>query len=127
MATDKKRIGYSFSLKKTDNPIIKEFITAQDNFSETMRFLIIKYCMENGIENVSSKLNDLIYSLAYSNTNNNSNQTKRLNDEEKEVKNIVKNNSIDEISADKESIKEDNENIKEEIKKDIEAIPKCYE
>lgn len=110
MTTDKKRSGYSFSLKKTDNPIIKEFITAQDNFSETMRFLIIKYCMENGIENVSSKLNDLIYSLAYSNTNN-SNQTKQLNEEEKTIKKIEVNTSIDEISADKEE-KED--------------IPECY-
>ena len=118
MATDKKRSGYSFSLKKTDNPIIKEFIIAQDNFSETMRFLIIKYCMENGIENVSSKLNDLIYNLAYSNTNN-LNQNKPLNEEEKEVKNF----SIDEISVDKE----DNESIKKNIKEDKENIPKCYE
>jgi len=60
MATEKKRNGYSFSIKKTDNPIIKEFITEQDNFSESIRYLIIKYCMENGIEDVSSKLNELM-------------------------------------------------------------------
>lgn len=102
MTTDKKRIGYSFSIKKTDNPIIKEFIKTQENFSESIRYLIIKYCMENGIEDVSSKLNELIYSLAFPNTNKNkSNETKKA----------IVNNSVDEISADL----------------DKEDIPKCYQ
>ena len=115
MATDKKRSGYSFSIKKTDNPIIKEFITLQDNFSETIRYLIIKYCMENGIEDVSSKLNELIYSLAYSNTNNNnSNEIKHSNSEEEIVKKVKVNKSVDEISTDL--------NIEEK-----EDIPKCYQ
>jgi hypothetical protein len=115
MATDKKRSGYSFSIKKTDNPIIKEFITLQDNFSETIRYLIIKYCMENGIEDVSCKLNELIYSLAYSNTNNNnSNEIKQYNSEEEIVKKVKVNKSVDEISTDL--------NIEEK-----EDIPKCYQ
>lgn len=112
MATDKKRSGYSFSIKKTDNPIIKEFITAQGNFSETIRFLIIKYCMENGIEDVSSKLNELIYSLAYSNTNkNNLNEIKQVGEKEKIVKKVKVDKTADEISTDL----------------DKEDIPKCYQ
>ena len=34
----KKRSVYSFGLKKTDSPIIKEFIENQTNFSETVRY-----------------------------------------------------------------------------------------
>lgn len=57
----KKRNSYSFSLKKTDNPLIKEFIDNQTNFSETLRYLIYKYAMENGTSDISFKLNDLIF------------------------------------------------------------------
>jgi len=113
MAIEKKRNGYSFSIKKTDNPIIKEFITSQDNFSESIRYLIIKYCMENGIEDVSSKLNELIYNLAYSNTNKkNPNEIDHL--EEKSVEKAKINNSIDEISTSQD-------------KEEKEDIPKCYQ
>ncbi|MCB2295146.1 hypothetical protein LGK95_16805 [Clostridium algoriphilum] len=112
MATEKKRSGYSFSIKKTDNPIIKEFITAQDNFSESIRYLIIKYCMENGVEDVSSKLNELIYSLAYSNTNtSNSNEMKQSSTEEKIVEKAKAEKAVDEISIDLEKA----------------DIPKCYQ
>ena len=42
----KKRSVYSFGLKKTDSPIIKEFIENQTNFSETVSYLIYKYVSE---------------------------------------------------------------------------------
>jgi len=120
MATDNKRVGYSFSIKKTDNPIINEFIQAQDNFSESLRYLIIKYCAENGIENVSSKLNELIYNLAFSNNNNNTS---------KEIKNFNK----EEKSTNSNPSKDINENVvtssKDEISADLDKddIPKCYQ
>ena len=104
-----KRSVYSFSLKKTDNPIIKEFIKEQNNFSETIRYLIIKYCMENGIEDVSSKLNELMYSVAYSNSPKNNS-----NSEEKVIKKVEMNNSADEISIDLD-------------KENKEDIPECYQ
>ncbi|WP_291634351.1 hypothetical protein [Clostridium sp.] len=124
MATDNKRVGYSFSIKKTDNPIIKEFIQAQDNFSESLRYLIIKYCAENGIENVSSKLNELIYNLAFSNKNKNTS---------KEIKNSNKEEKIIEKSTVNNSSKDINENVitssEDEISADLdkEDIPKCYQ
>ena len=124
MATDKKRVGYSFSIKKTDNPIIKEFIGAQDNFSESLRFLIIKYCMENGIENVSSKLNELIYNLACSNSNNNnSKKIKNFNEEEKIIEKIKVNNSSKNINKDKITNSEDETSAG----LDKVDIPKCYQ
>ena len=124
MATDNKRVGYSFSIKKTDNPIIKEFIQAQDNFSESLRYLIIKYCAENGIENVSSKLNEIIYNLAFSNKNKNTS---------KEIKNSNKEEKIIEKSTVNNSSKDINENVitssENEISADLdkEDIPKCYQ
>jgi hypothetical protein len=124
MATDKKRVGYSFSIKKKDNPIIKEFIEAQDNFSESLRFLIIKYCMENGIENVSSKLNELIYNLACSNSNNNnSKKIKNFNEEEKIIEKSKVNNSSKNIKEDIITSSED------ETSADLDKtdIPKCYQ
>lgn len=124
MATNKKRVGYSFSIKKTDNPIIKEFIEAQDNFSESLRFLIIKYCTENGIENVSSKLNELIYNLAFSNIkNNNSKKIKNFNEEEKIIEKSTVNNSSKDINEDIIT------SSKDETSADLdkEDIPKCYQ
>jgi len=124
MATDNKRVGYSFSIKKTDNPIIKEFIQAQDNFSESLRYLIIKYCAENGIENVSSKLNELIYNLAFSNKNKNtSKEIKNSNKEEKIIEKSTVNNSSKDINKNVITSSED------EISADLdkEDIPKCYQ
>jgi hypothetical protein len=125
MATDKKRVGYSFSIKKMDNPIIKEFIEAQDNFSESLRFLIIKYCMENGIENVSSRLNELIYNLAFSNNNNNN--TKKIensNEEEKVIEKITVNNSAKNYINEVTITSSEDEIIADLNKEDI---PKCYQ
>lgn len=78
----KKRFVYSFGLKKTDSPIIKEFIENQTNFSETVRYLIYKYVSENNTDDISYKFNELLFSNAMSlkvdiseNTNINSNTT----------------------------------------------------
>ncbi|WP_294364874.1 hypothetical protein [uncultured Clostridium sp.] len=56
----KKRIVYSFSLKKNDRKDIKEFIEKQSNFSETLRYLIYKYLTENKNEDISHKLYELL-------------------------------------------------------------------
>lgn len=60
----KKRPVYSFSLKKTDSPIIKEFIENQTNFSETVRYLIYKYVSENNTDDISYKFNELLFNNA---------------------------------------------------------------
>lgn len=125
MATDNKRVGYSFSIKKTDNPIIKEFIQEQDNFSESLRYLIMKYCSENGIENVSYKLNELIYNLAFSNKNKNtSKEIKNSNKEENIIEKSKVNNS--ENNNRKEvTITSSEDEISADLNK--EDIPKCYQ
>lgn len=115
MSKEKKKKNpntYSFSLKKTDGKIIRDFIDKQSNFSETVRFLITKYVIENGIEDVSGKLNELlflalennIYTLEKSNIS-------ILNEEDKYESNLSK------------EIK-DNEDQKEEFS--IEEVPNCY-
>jgi len=53
----------SFSFKKNDSPLIKKFVEEQSNFSESVRYLIIKYCKENGVEDVSNKLLELVYGI----------------------------------------------------------------
>lgn len=62
----KKRSVYSFGLKKTDSPIIKEFIENQTNFSETVRYLIYKYVSENNTDDISYKFNELLFNNAMS-------------------------------------------------------------
>ena len=68
----KKRSVYSFGLKKTDSPIIKEFIENQTNFSETVRYLIYKYVSENNTDDISYKFNELLFNNAISLKANNS-------------------------------------------------------
>ncbi|MDU1308965.1 MAG: hypothetical protein E6936_16135 [Clostridium perfringens] len=116
MSNEKKKKNpntFSFSLKKTDGKIIRDFISKQSNFSETIRFLITKYVIENGVEDVSGKLNELLFSALENNIYN--------LEENKKVDNLDtnKNNEID---------KEEKLNNKEIQKEnlDMEEVPSCY-
>ena len=62
---DKKQIVKTFSVKKTDNPVIEKFIKKQTNFSESIRYLIIKFCSENGVKDISSKLSEIMYNIDF--------------------------------------------------------------
>ena len=80
--------------------------------------------MENGIENVSSKLNELIYNLACSNSNNNnSKKFKNFNEDEMIIEKIKVNNSSKNIKEDIITSSED------ETSADLDKadIPKCYQ
>lgn len=114
MSKEKKKKNpntYSFSLKKTDGKIIRDFIDKQSNFSETIRFLITKYVIENGIEDVSGKLNELLFSSLENNI---------YNLEKNEDTNMVK-----EKNEDISKVKENNIEDKEDIS--IDEIPSCYQ
>nr|WP_172688102.1 hypothetical protein [Clostridium botulinum]ALP68975.1 hypothetical protein [Clostridium botulinum] len=92
------------SVRKTDSPLIEEFIKNQSNFSESVRYLILKYCQENGINDISFKLNELMYNITIPTTSYNENI--KLKDTKKES------------SIDKTEAKE---------KEKIESIPSCYQ
>ena len=120
----KKRSVYSFGLKKTDSPIIKEFIENQTNFSETVRYLIYKYVSENNTDDFSYKFNELLFSNAMSlksntseNINTNSNNT-----------DITQSVSYGDSEVNEEANKEyhNNEISCENISSDDENIPDCY-
>lgn len=61
------------SVRKTDSPLIEEFIKKQSNFSESVRYLILKYCQENGINDISFKLNEIMYNITIPTTSYNEN------------------------------------------------------
>lgn len=65
----KKRMVYSFALKKNDSPFVQEFIENQSNFSETLRYLIYKYVAENGTDDISYKFYELLFNNAGSSSN----------------------------------------------------------
>jgi hypothetical protein len=120
----KKRNVYSFGLKKTDSPIIKEFIENQTNFSETVRYLIYKYVSENNTDDISYKFNELIFSNAMSlqsNTSenmnintNNTNITQSVTNANSENGNSTNESNYDnKISCDDESLV-------------AEDVPDCY-
>lgn len=116
MSNEKKKKNpntFSFSLKKTDGKIIRDFISKQSNFSETIRFLITKYVIENGVEDVSGKLNELLFSVLENN-----------------IYNLEENKNLNNLSMNESSKIEKKENLNnEEIKKenlDIEEVPSCY-
>ena len=116
MSNEKKKKNpntFSFSLKKTDGKIIRDFISKQSNFSETIRFLITKYVIENGVEDVSGKLNELLFSVLENN-----------------IYNLEENKNSNNLSVNESSKIEKKENLNnEEFKKenlDIEQVPSCY-
>ncbi|MBQ8997283.1 MAG: hypothetical protein IJ086_01160 [Clostridium sp.] len=118
----KKRSVYSFGLKKTDSPIIKEFIENQTNFSETVRYLIYKYVSENNTDDISYKFNELLFSNAMSlkanaseNININSSNTNVTSSvTDTEITNSLNEvNYTNEISCDDDSLVADD-------------IPDCY-
>ncbi|WP_291648178.1 hypothetical protein [Clostridium sp.] len=120
----KKRSVYSFGLKKTDSPIIKDFIENQTNFSETVRYLIYKYVSENNTDDISYKFNELVFSNAMSlksntseNININSSNTNVTHDvTDTNSESSKPTNEVDydnEISCDNESLGDDD-------------IPACY-
>lgn len=93
----KKRTVYSFGLKKTDSPIIKEFIENQTNFSETVRYLIYKYVSENNTADISYKFNELLFNNAMTvNTNKSINEDNVIESENHDTSyNEESNNIID--------------------------------
>lgn len=120
----KKRSVYSFGLKKTDSPIIKDFIENQTNFSETVRYLIYKYVSENNTDDISYKFNELLFSNAMSlksNTSENINITSNNTYVTQSVSDI---NSEVNTAANKDDYT--NEISCEDIASDDEDIPNCY-
>lgn len=92
----KKRTVYSFGLKKTDSPIIKEFIENQTNFSETVRYLIYKYVSENNTDDVSYKFNELLFNNAMAvNTNKSINEDNVIESEKQDTSYNEESNNID--------------------------------
>lgn len=138
--SDKKtRNNYSFSIRKTDNPIIGEFVKKQSNFSESVRYLIIKFCRENGgIENISSRLNELIYlpdNFQIDKNIDNENKLDIHNSEYIESKELLQEQEKIKIEKDGEETedKEYNEQSSkvtehndEESNNDSDDIPECY-
>lgn len=57
---NKKRRSYSLSIKQTDNPMIEEFLNAQTNYSESVRYLILKFCKEYGVQDISYMLSTML-------------------------------------------------------------------
>lgn len=103
----KKRNVYSFALKKTDSPKIKEFIENQSNFSETVRYLIYKYLTENNTDDISYKFNELIF--------NNFSST-----------NLVENNNISNNTDNFDTNISNNISNESSITLDTDDIPSCY-
>lgn len=120
----KKRSVYSFGLKKTDSPIIKEFIENQTNFSETVRYLIYKYVSENNTDDISYKFNELLFNNAMS-LKSNTSENININSNNTDVTQSVSdaNSEVNEVSN-----KDDytNEISCENISSDDEDIPDCY-
>ena len=116
----KKRPIYSFSLKKTDSPIIKEFIDNQTNFSETVRYLIYKYVSENNIDDISYKFNELLFNNAMSLKSNTSENINIDSNNTYVTPNITNTDSKspNEVNCDNE--------IKYEDSLASEEIPDCY-
>ncbi|HAT4340836.1 TPA: hypothetical protein I9094_003155 [Clostridium perfringens] len=116
MSKEKKKKNpntFSFSLKKTDGKIIRDFIDKQSNFSETIRFLITKYVIENGVEDVSGKLNELLFSALENN-----------------IYNLEGNKKLDNSNNNENNEFSKKENLNgEEIQKEnlsMEEVPSCY-
>lgn len=131
----KKRMVYSFALKKNDSPFVQEFIENQSNFSETLRYLIYSYVAEYGTDDISYKFYELLFNNAgspnLSNIGNapNSNKNVIVNDK---VNSEVSDNAVDlDTSANNDDIKndisadvdDDNSNNDDDLDDDI---PDCY-
>ena len=125
MQDKKERKNFSFSLKKTDSPKIKEFLEAQDNYSESIRYLILKYCTEYGVENISNKLNEFLFINA-SSFNAQKNNSINISEEYRNDNfNSDLANNTSEVKEISDLEKEESKNHKENKKEDDE-IPECY-
>ena len=120
----KKRSVYSFGLKKTDSPIIKEFIENQTNFSETVRYLIYKYVSEYNTDDISYKFNELLFSNAISLESNTSKNTK-INPNNTNITQSVSDNNY-EVNEAAHKNDYSNEISCEDISSNDEDIPDCY-
>ena len=119
----KKRRNYSLSIKQTDSPVIEKFLDAQTNYSESVRYLILKFCSENGVQDISYMLNSMMFpDLPYEPIK----KVKSITVEEAEKKEI-KDNTKDENSDKDNNI--NNTKVKEENidDSDEDDIPDCYE
>ncbi|MDU3597549.1 hypothetical protein [Clostridium butyricum] len=121
MAEKKKRRNYSFSIKKTDSPVIEKFLNAQTNYSESLRYLILKFCRENDIKDISYMLNSYImFPDEYINVPIRNEQRSVIEEEVKQStkdEEVVKNNYDNNIKIKEENINELGED----------DIPDCYE
>lgn len=143
---DKKRNNYSFSIKKTDSPLIGKFAEKQENFSESVRYLILKFCRENGVQDISHMLNEYMYfqvdGASSFNGNNQENITKEIVKEEpKIVQRTIEKEVIEDNSNERENLENEISNnakdistkkvpeIKNEANDEIDIedeIPSCY-
>lgn len=126
MKDKKERNQFSFSLKKTDSPIIKDFLACQENCSESFRYLILKYCLENGVENVSNKLNELLYG-ALANPNSATKEatiSKDVNDTN--IEENTSNTNSKAVSSAKKVDSIETNNIVNNSNDEDDDIPECY-
>lgn len=115
----KKRTVYSFGLKKTDSPIIKEFIENQTNFSETVRYLIYKYVSENNTADISYKFNELLFNNAMTvNTNKSINEDNVIESENHDTSYKEESNNIIDTN--------DTNDTKNNNTLEADDIPDCY-
>ena len=115
----KKRTVYSFGLKKTDSPIIKEFIENHTNFSETVRYLIYKYVSENNTADISYKFNELLFNNAMTvNTNKSINEDNVIESENHDTSYNEESNNI--IDTNDTNDTENNNTL------EADDIPDCY-
>ncbi|MBY7009289.1 hypothetical protein FDC58_15060 [Clostridium botulinum] len=49
----KEKRNYILSVRKTDTKEFKEFLNSQENFNESMRYLIYKHIAKEGTKNIS--------------------------------------------------------------------------
>lgn len=120
---EKKRNNYSFSIKKTDSPIIREFVEKQSNFSESFRYLILKFCRENGVQDISNLLTEYMYF--------NDNQTpikKTYNHEiiKEEVTDELIEETDDNLNGVSSEVIKDDKNNENDVTDNYDEIPECY-
>lgn len=110
------------SIRIENTKLIADFIAAQKNFSKSIRFLILNYCSQHGIRDLSSDamLDNLVMSQKTDNQTENI-AMEKVNSvsviRSDELKNVDTKKSVSSIKKTKGRTKEENPD---------EAIPDCY-
>lgn len=119
----------TISFKQTDSPVLEKFVKAQTNFSESVRYLILAYCKQNGIEDISHKLTELMFIPNYDFNSNLSNEIDNKNNEieDTKIEKVIVEN-IDDLPVTSDILNEENHDEEDkENESNLEEIPSCYE